>query len=492
MESIENRHTGTAGGALVATDQSKPLKVHVAISPSASGTVAGQRALWMLTNLLARAVGAVASLTVSCPESRLLPGVSPGYAVGSSLLPAVLEPAVAIKGVPLAPAAQAPERSFVIGIGDIEDAQLFLVFGDWWGGLTSTAYEDSAATLPFGPYVAAAHAAGQVFRASRGRTEFVPFIYDVWQHITTPEIPINHPPVPGKLTSNLLLAGVGAVGTATMLALWATPGLEGTVQIADADTVDLTNLNRCVLFDTSSIGLPKATTAANAMEFGGAGTLTWDPHNGLAQEHPRRQQPLNLLLSAVDKNRSRLALQRLIPTTTFGASTYNLRASLMRAGPPGARACLVCHNPLEPEISDHELRERYLAADTETRARFAESLAISRVELDAWARTARCGELDNRALPFLKEEFDAQPRQFSVGYLSVLAGVLLAAEAVKERAASQGSLNDDLNYVSIQTVGPWSPRNGATKYLRQDDCLFCGTGSSTAMLQMWKTRFSHR
>jgi len=492
MESIENRHSGTAGGALVSSDQSKPLSVHIAISPSASTTVAGQRGLWMLVNLLARAVGAVASLTVSCPESRLLPGVSPGYAVGSSLGSAVLKPAEAIKGVPLAPATQAPERSFVIGIGGVEDAKLFLAFGDWWGGITSTANEDSVAILPFGPYIAAAHAAGQVFRASRGRSELVPFIYDSWQHITTTEIPINPPPVPGELTSNFLLAGVGAVGTAAMLALWATPGLEGTVQIADADTVDQTNLNRCVLFDASSIGLPKATTAANALKFGGTGALRWDPHNGLAQEHPRRQQPLNMLLSAVDKNRSRLALQRLIPTTTFGASTYNLRASLMRAGPPDARACLVCHNPLEPEISDHELRERYLAADTETRARLAESLAISTVELDAWARTARCGELDHRALPFLEEELDAQPRQFSVGYLSVLAGVLLAAEAVKERAASQGTLDGDLNYVSIQTVSPWSSRNSATRYLRQDDCVFCGTAGSTTMLNMWKARFSHR
>lgn len=199
-----------------------------------------------------------------------------------------------------------------------------------------------------------------------------------------------------------------------------------------------------------------------------------------------------MLLSGVDKNRSRLALQRLIPTTTFGAFTYNLRASLMRAGPPDARACLLCHNPLEPEISDHELRERYLAADTETRARLAESLAISRVELDAWARTARCGELDQRALPFLEEELDAQPRQFSVGHLSVLAGVLLAAEAVKERAASQGTLDDDLNYVSIQTVSPWSSRKSATRYLRQDDCVFCGTAGSTTMQNMWKARFSHR
>ncbi|MDR6434985.1 hypothetical protein J2790_000106 [Paenarthrobacter nicotinovorans] len=492
MESIENRHSGTAGGVLVTSDQSKPLNVHVSVSPYASGTVAGQRALWMLVNLLVRAVGAVASLTVTCPENKLLPGVSPGHAVGSSLLPAVLKPAQLINGVSVAPAAQAPERSFVIGIGGVDDAQLYLIFGDWWGGITSTAGEDSGAILPFGPYIAAAHAAGQVFRASRGRTEFDPFFYDSWQHATTHEIPKDPPPLGASLKSNFLLAGVGAVGTAALLALWATPGLEGTVHIADGDTVDLTNLNRCVLFDMPSVGLPKATTAARALEFGGAGSLTWDPHNGLAQEHPRRQQPLDLLLSAVDTNRSRLALQRLIPMSILGASTYNLRASLMRAGPPRSRACLVCHNPLEPEISDQKVRERYLAADAETRARLAESLAISVAELDTWARTARCGELDNRALPFLGEALDPKPLQFSVGYLSVLAGVLLAAEAVKDRIASDGSLNDDLNYVGIQTVSPWSPRNSVTRYLPQGDCIFCGTGGSTTRLNLWEARYSHR
>lgn len=493
METIANRHSGTAGGALVAHDQGKPLNVHVSISASAASTAAGQRALWMLVNLLARSVGTVSRITVACPEAKLYPGVTPGYSAGSSLVVAVFESAKAIGAIPPMRTARAPEQSFVLGIGRVDDADVTLVFGDWWGGLaytTSDAVTDVA--LPFGPYIAAAHAAGHVFRASRGLVEFVPFVYDAWKHVTASEIPPNPPPMPQMLAGNFLLAGVGAVGTATMLTLWATPGLEGTVQIADADTVDLTNLNRCVLFDASTIGLPKASTAAKVLQAGGSGSLTWDPHDGLAQEHPRRRQPLQLLLSAVDKNRSRLAIQRLIPAMALGASTYNLRSSLMRAGPPGAGACLMCHNPLEPEISDPELRGRYLAAGHETRARLAEALGVSRSELDSWARTARCGELDNRALPLLAGELDTQPHQFSVGYLSVLAGVLLAAEAVKERGSSTGGLDDDVNHVSIQTLSPWLPRNNATRYLRQEDCIFCGPAGSATLQSMWADRFSHR
>lgn len=478
---------------MVAHDQSKPLNVHVSISASAASTAAGQRALWMLVNLLARSVGTVARLTVACPEAKLHHGVAPGYSAGSSLMVAILESAKAIGAIPPMLTARAPEQSFVLGIGRVDDADLTLVFGDWWGGLDYTTSDaGTEVTLPFGPYIAAAHAAGHVFRASRGLVEFVPFIYDGWEHVTASEIPPDPPPMPEKLPGDLLLAGVGAVGTAAMLTLWATPGLKGRAQIADADTVDLTNLNRCVLFDASTVGLPKASTAAEVLQTGGAGSLMWDPHDGIAQEHPRRQQPLQLLLSAVDKNRSRLAIQRLIPTIALGASTYNLRSSLMRAGPPGARACLVCHNPLEPEISDPELRERYLSADQETQARLAEALQIPRSELDSWARTARCGELDNRALPLLAEELNATPHQFSVGYLSVLAGVLLAAEAVKERASSTRALDDDKNHVSIQTLTPWSSRNNATRYLKQEDCIFCGPPGSATLQSMWADRFSHR
>lgn len=449
--------------------------------------------MWMLVNLLARSVGAVAGFTVASPEAALRDGVAPGMEPGSSLLAAVLESARAVGGVTPTRSSRKPEGSIVLGIGDVGEADLTLVFGDWWGGLAlGPDGSGSDVVLPFGPYIAAAHAAGHVFRASRGLTEVRPFLYDAWHHDTVHKIPQSAPPLPTSLAVRLFLAGVGAVGTATMLALWATPSLDGTIQIADGDSVDPTNLNRCVLFGSSTVGQPKASTAAALLHSGGSARLTWDAHDGLAQEHPRRQQPIQLLLSAVDKNRSRLALQRLLPAAALGASTYNLRASLLRAGPPGSRACLVCHNPLEPEISDHEMRKRYLAADAETRAALAEQLGVPTGDLDSWASTARCGELDSRALPLLAGEFDTGPRQFSVGYLSVLAGVLLAAEAVKEAASWTSNLGDDKNYLSIQTASPWSPRNSSKRYLNQTDCAFCGTADSSPALRMWGTRFRHR
>src|SRR5215207_8141194 len=49
-----------------------------------------------------------------------------------------------------------------------------------------------------------------------------------------------------------------------------------------------------------------------------------------------------LLVSGVDTNRARQALQGHYPPLILSASTFDLRAEVLRAGPPGLGACLRC------------------------------------------------------------------------------------------------------------------------------------------------------
>lgn len=72
----------------------------------------------------------------------------------------------------------------------------------------------------------------------------------------------------------------------------------------------------------------------------------------------------------------------------------------------------MCHNPLEPEISDHELRERYLAADQETRGRLAKSLAISTGGLDSWGTHGALRRTGQPTLPLLAGNSLVSPHQF--------------------------------------------------------------------------------
>ncbi len=65
------------------------------------------------------------------------------------------------------------------------------------------------------------------------------------------------------LASHALIVGAGGLGSPVALYL-ASAGV-GTITIADDDTVDLTNLQRQIAHDTTTIGLPKVESAAKRM-----------------------------------------------------------------------------------------------------------------------------------------------------------------------------------------------------------------------------------
>ena len=65
------------------------------------------------------------------------------------------------------------------------------------------------------------------------------------------------------LAAHALLIGAGGLGSPVALYL-ATAGV-GTITIVDDDTVDLTNLQRQIVHDTSRIGRPKAESAAQTL-----------------------------------------------------------------------------------------------------------------------------------------------------------------------------------------------------------------------------------
>ena len=81
------------------------------------------------------------------------------------------------------------------------------------------------------------------------------------RHILLPEIGIE-----GQerlLASRVLIIGAGGLGSPA--ALYLAAGGVGTIVLADGDTVDLTNLQRQILHDTQSVGMPKATSGHAAL-----------------------------------------------------------------------------------------------------------------------------------------------------------------------------------------------------------------------------------
>ena len=488
MERVSDRHEGDLGGRLRAFGDTRTAGVTVVVEAGAAHLPSTQHAAWMLLNLLARSEGIVERIGLVCPSGVPLWGpVVPLARRDTDLRTALLAGAREINTVPVE-MGEVAGGALVIGPGEALPTG-YRVYGEgWWGGVSSGAIPgDGASALPFGPYAAACFAAAEVFKAARmdpgayGRPESV--FYSAWSHESAAEPTLGGPDSLDGLVLDAALAGVGAVGSTWVHAVWACPGVTGKAILADNDGkgVDATNLNRYPLFGHGSLGQPKASEAARVAD---DARVRWVPHDGPFEElgtTPSR------VISAVDVNRARAALQNLYPPRIIGASTSDLRAEVLRCGPPGEGACLRCFNPPETLPSDEEVRARLREASDDELAALAAEAAVSLEDAKRWRAEGRCGQAGERLLRHVRQT-DEGPRRFAVGFVSVMAGTLLAAETFKDVLGANTPLSDRLPRAALQFWHPTARMNGASRYGRDPTCPMCQPGKPGT--KVWGRRFA--
>jgi hypothetical protein len=200
----------------------------------------------------------------------------------------------------------------------------------------------------------------------------------------------------------------------------------------DPQGITDTNLGRYVLF-----GLPhvatfhlKASTAA-AM-FAGTG-ITVHPVDRSWQEWyaENPEATLGMVISAVDKNVSRHAIQDALPRLILGAATNGMRAQVNLYDVFGGSPCLRCRNPVEVTVADDVIIKKLIGLPREERDAAARRAGISPGELEEFLADPRanCGKVSGTTLQ--KFAGVADEPAWSVGFVSLLAGVLLAAEYLK-------------------------------------------------------------
>lgn len=467
-------------------------------APGTAHLAAAQHTAWMLVNLLARAVGIVTVVRVACPDLVPLTGrVIPLASRDLPLRDALVAGGRAIGAVPVKAADRPQEGDTVIITGGAHPdasqwpAARYATGHGWWGAVSSQPLEAGgpASNLPFGPYAAAALAAAEVFLRARLPVDTYDAAatigWDCWTQALT------HSPAPGAPAvladldmSGIALAGAGAVGTVWLHAIWATPGVRGDVLVADADKAGVTNsnLNRCPLFGTESLDQPKAAEAARICR---DATVTWDPHEARFEDlgiTPR------ILISAVDTNRAREALQSRYPSRILSASTRDLRAETLRAGPPGQGACLRCYNPPEPLPGDDDLRAHVRAGGKQAVRALAEQVGVSETYVRRWLDQPGCDEVGDRILAALRSDVPEPPARFAAGFTSVMAGTMLAAETVKLLLGQQVSPHmPGANNVTFQFLKPAAASNEARILARDPYCPACSPASTAA--QRWRQRY---
>jgi hypothetical protein len=244
------------------------------------------------------------------------------------------------------------------------------------------------------------------------------------------------------------------------------------------------NLNRYSLFGRSSVGLPKASEAARIAADAG---LRWLPTDGPFESltsFPSR------IVSAVDTNRARAAIQNRHPARILSGSTLDLRGEVLRCGPPGEGACLRCYNPPESVASDEQLLEQLrMASETELR-QVAEGAGITLDAGKEWIRSGDCGMAGARLLPYLRQSDQtggSQPQRFAVSFVSVMTGTLLAAETVKDVLGADVPLTDTSSRLVFQFWTPTARTNRAAPYPRDPACPMCIPGTPAVTIS--KRRF---
>jgi hypothetical protein len=335
------------------------------------------------------------------------------------------------------------------------DGSHFAVVGDGWRGWlgNSPAVAPRAAptsTSPFGPFLAAALAAGEIFKHIRGirRGRFLRATgISLWsgtQSATWSDLD-GGPTIAGLTLPPIHMVGAGAVGNSLGYVLAHLDLRDGFLIPIDDDFYDTTNLNRCPLAGWADLGHPKVAAIERALRAAGFGVYPFprtlneyvaDPRRELRADIAAKVADLKfeIALSCVDKGKSRQDVQGMRPDLLLGASTLDLQAKSNLYRQLAGLACLGCYNPAERD--GEKIRALESRLRTMPRAECREFLAAHGVDVMAvedYLAHPQCGGLGEAAIRDLATRSTGE---FSVGFVSLAAGVLLAAALLQNSVFS--------------------------------------------------------
>lgn len=470
---VSSRHESDLGGRFLPFGGTDQVEVTVVVAGERAHLASVQHGAWMLLNLLSRQQGIVSRIGLICPPDVAQAGrITPLANHALDLRRALIAGNEAIGVIPAIPD-KVVGRSLVVGAtGRAEPDRLYLVANGWCGGISVSPVEvvGQQSALPFGPYIAACLAAGEVFKAARMKpgsySSPESVFYSAWSRHPSSSFDLAGP-VAVKREVDIALGGVGAVGCAFLHTLDCCPGVSGKVLLADNDDKGLeqSNLNRYVLFGNESVGRMKATEAARLLA---DSSLVFDPHDRPLEE--MASIPM-VVVSAVDTNPARAAIQNRYPAQILSASTHDLRAEILRCGPPGIGACLRCYNPPELAKSDQQIALEIQGMSDDELAEYAKAAGVTVIEARQWAASQKCGMAGEGVLKHFRES-EPRPHGFAVGFVSVMAGILLAAELVMGQLETAATIRKG-NRSVFQFWSPLAATNRSSAYVRDPACPMC-------------------
>lgn len=463
-------------------------------------SVAGQHLLQMLVNLLARQFGVVSRILLELDDVPVHPNVflQPRVSAGG-LRSALLQLGDAVGGTltTTEPANDTAEPTAMIQVGGDADPEqsavpTLAVGGHGWNAWARTngplSPINSTSSNPLGPHLAACLAAGFAFKSAYGRHRAVDAGLDLWGVAGQ-----DGPGLRGVTLPAAYVLGLGAVGAAFGFTLACAPGLDGVLVGVDPQSVSDTDLNR-LLSATHGSNQPKATLFKSLFNDSEIDIVPFQgkwPHDYLGAVG--RETPVQLrseesagryewVISCVDRNRDRADIAARLPRHILSGSTFGLAAQTSYFSLVGACECLGCRHRTPAQLGVEELAEQLRAFDPEARRTWYEQHGASAQEqasIEEYLDAPTCsgpGEADLARLG-VQGEVD-----WAVGFVSVAAGVILAARFI--RIAIRG-VEADLARGSEERLLFWADELLCSNAQRLPDCPICGGDFDGPWNELW-------
>lgn len=472
---IGQRHAGDLGGRLF--DPGVGARVTIAVSKDVAHFPSTQHLVWMLVNLLARQPAEVREIVLDLPANTPLAiDASPLVDARDRLVEAFVAAARRINPSVFDSCGDPRTNVFVrVGPGRMLEADLAIaVSADCWSGYvgSTAATVLTNSTNPIGAYIGASLATAEIFKFIRKvQLEEAEFPHSLWFNAFTLELSeaATESPAAWEKTSlpTTTLAGVGAVGSAFLQTLYTFPGCRGSMSVVDGDVkgVTETNLNRYVLFDLRHVPElhMKAATVATFFKVHAVQLSPFDEAWQTACE--KGILPVDgFVISAVDRNSARHAIQDSMPRKILGASTNELKlqVNLYDVFDP-ASVCLKCRNRVEVEgIPDDIIVERLRKLSKEDLLAAAVKMGVPLADVKLYMEDPKvhCAKVSGSSLQKFAESSDEG--EWSVGFVSFLAGVLLCAEYLKQIHGSNIRMVTTKNQFMFQF---WRPARRRANHL---------------------------
>jgi hypothetical protein len=261
----------------------------------------------------------------------------------------------------------------------------------------------------------------------------------------------------------------------------------------DPQTLSETDCNRVLSGVSADVGVGKCELVARLFE----GTrITFAPFRGLFPGEyladPTRVVPEQLraseaalrfewVLSCVDRDRHRIGIARTLPRHVFGGSTHGLLAQATYYSGQGPCECLACHRKTPEQLGIERFVQELQRHDRSGRERWYDehgATLAERASIEEYLSDPSCARPGEADLARLGVN---GPADFAVGFVSVAAGVMLAARFL---SSAIGGVPTQLIEGSELRYFGWKDELAASHARRASDCVVCAD-SQNLWRQLW-------